>query len=79
MCAAELMFCTPAIRTVIRDDKVHQIQSLLQANRRQGMVTMLESLRTLCLRGLVAAEEAARHLDDPETYLRTLGDPWESR
>ena len=77
VCAAELMVCTPAIRAVIRDDKVHQLQSLIQAGRRAGMRTLLESLRTLCLRGEISPEEAARHVDDPESYLRTLGDPWD--
>lgn len=42
--AAEVMVCTPAIRALIRDDKVHQIYSLIQAGQKYGMQTMNQSL-----------------------------------
>ncbi|MCE2455000.1 MAG: PilT/PilU family type 4a pilus ATPase [Gemmatimonadetes bacterium] len=76
VCAVELMICTSAIRTVIRDDKLHQAQSLIQTSRGSGMRTMAESLRALCLRGDLAPEEALRHVDDQGAFMRTLGDPW---
>ena len=42
--AAEIMVCTPAIRALIRDDKVHQIYSALQSGKKHGMQTMNDSL-----------------------------------
>src|SRR5690606_13925124 len=38
--ACEVMVCTPAIRACIRDDKVHQIYSIMQAGKKFGMQTM---------------------------------------
>src|SRR4051794_13401098 len=42
--ASEIMVCTPAIRALIRDDKVHQIVSQMQAGKKYGMQTMNDSL-----------------------------------
>jgi twitching motility protein PilT len=42
--ALEVMICTPAIRALIRDDKAHQIYSLIQAGQKYGMKTMSQSL-----------------------------------
>ena len=38
--ALETMICTPAIRALIRDDKVHQMYSLVQAGQKYGMKTI---------------------------------------
>jgi len=38
--AAEIMICTAAIRALIRDDKVHQIESSMQAGKKYGMQTL---------------------------------------
>src|SRR5688572_23898115 len=42
--AAEIMVATPAIRALIRDDKVHQIYSAMQAGKKFGMQTMNDAL-----------------------------------
>ncbi len=42
--ALEILVATPAIRAVIRDDKIHQIYSLIQAGQKYGMRTMNQSL-----------------------------------
>lgn len=47
--ALEIMACTPAIRALIRDDKIHQIYSLMQAGQKYGMKTMNQSLAELYL------------------------------
>jgi twitching motility protein PilT len=48
--ALEIMVPTPAIRNLIRDDKVHQIYSAMQAGQeRLGMQTMNQSLASLVL------------------------------
>ena len=45
--SCEVMVATPAIRNLIREQKVHQIYSVLQAGGKHGMVTMDMSLAQL--------------------------------
>ena len=73
--ATEVMICTAAIRAVIRDDKVHQIRSLMQAGRRYGMQTMNDSLAQLYLNGDVTLEAALQRSGDPSELLRAVGEP----
>jgi twitching motility protein PilT len=59
-CAAlEIMVPTPAIRNLIREDKIHQIYSSMQTGQEKyGMQTMNQSLATLVQRKQVALETA---------------------
>ena len=45
--AAEILVVTPAIRALIRDDKIHQIYSSMQAGKKYGMQTMNDALYQL--------------------------------
>jgi len=57
--ALEIMVTTPAIRNLIRDDKVHQIYSMMQAGQeRLGMQTMNQALATLVLRREITVDTA---------------------
>src|ERR671921_454855 len=57
--ALEIMVPTPAIRNLIRDDKVHQIYSAMQAGQEKvGMQTMNQCLATLYQKRLVTMETA---------------------
>ena len=56
--ALEIMVGTPAIRNLIREGKVHQIQSSLQVGQKDGMQTMDMALIDLVNRGVVSHEEA---------------------
>lgn len=57
--AMEILVPTPAIRNLIRDDKVHQIYSTMQTGQEKlGMQTMNQSLATLVQRRLITREEA---------------------
>ena len=73
--AAEVMMCTPAIRAVIRDAKIHQIYSLMQAGKKHGMQTMNDALQMLYIRGEVTLEEALKRSSDPNELLRAVGEP----
>ena len=73
--AAEVMMCTPAIRSVIRDDKIHQIYSLMQAGKKHGMQTLNDSLASLYMRGEVTLNEALKRSADPNELLRAVGEP----
>ncbi len=56
--ALEIMICTPAIRALIRDDKIHQIYSLMQAGQKYGMKTMNQSLAELYLKHKITLGDA---------------------
>ena len=72
--AAEVMMCTPAIRAVIRDEKIHQIYSLMQAGKKHGMQTMNDALQMLYMKGEVTLEEALKRSSDPNELLRAVGE-----
>ena len=71
--AAEIMVATPAIRALIRDDKVHQIYSAMQAGKKFGMQTMNDALFQLYTAREVAQEECERVSHDPKEFLRMIG------
>ena len=57
--AAEVLSPTPAVRNLIRENKVHQLYSAMQAGQeRHGMQTMNQSLASLVAQGCIAAETA---------------------
>jgi twitching motility protein PilT len=73
--AAEVMVCTPAIRACIRDDKVHQIYSIMQAGKKHGMQTLNDSLKELYLQREVTLEEAEKRSGDPNEFRQMIGEP----
>ena len=73
--AAEIMICTPAIRALIRDDKVHQIYSAMQAGKKHGMQTLNDALYQLYVGREVTKEECLRVSSDPNEFLRAIGEP----
>jgi twitching motility protein PilT len=72
--AAEILVATPAIRAVIRDDKVHQIYGLMQAGKKFGMQTLNDALYQLYTAREVALDECLRVSGDPNEFLRMVGD-----
>ena len=56
--ANEIMVATPAIRNLIRENKTHQIPSMIQTGAAHGNVSMDQCLRDLYLKGLITLEEA---------------------
>jgi twitching motility protein PilT len=73
--ACEIMVCTPAIRALIRDDKIHQITSSMQAGKKFGMQTMNDSLYVLYMNREVTLEECLRGTSEPADFLRMVGEP----
>ena len=73
--AAEIMVCTPAIRACIRDDKVHQIYSIMQAGKKHGMQTLNDALKELYLQREVSLDEALKRSSDPNEFLQLVGEP----
>jgi twitching motility protein PilT len=59
VCSLEIMIPTPAIRALIRDDKLHQIYGAMQTGQEKlGMQTQNQSLATLYMKRLVTLETA---------------------
>jgi twitching motility protein PilT len=59
VCSLEIMVPTPAIRNLIRDDKVHQIYGAMQAGQEKlGMQTANQSLASLYMKRLISLEMA---------------------
>ncbi|AZG74203.1 type IV pilus twitching motility protein PilT [Shewanella livingstonensis] len=56
--AHEIMMGTPAIRNLIREDKVAQMYSAIQTGMSHGMQTLDQCLQTLVNRGLITREDA---------------------
>ncbi len=52
--AFEIMIATPAIRNLIREGKVHQIDTIIQTSRKHGMQTMDNSLLELYQKGIIS-------------------------
>ena len=65
--AHEIMIGTPAIRNLIREDKVAQMYSAIQTGQNVGMQTLDQNLKTLLASGVVAKEEAQRKAAAPDT------------
>ena len=71
--ACEIMVATPAIRALIRDDKIHQIYSAMQSGKKHGMQTMNDALYQLYTNREVAQEECERVSSEPKEFLRMIG------
>ena len=71
--AAEILVVTPAIRALIRDDKIHQIYSSMQSGKKFGMQTLNDALYQLYVAKEVTEEECLRVSGDPNEFLRMIG------
>jgi twitching motility protein PilT len=57
--AHEIMLGIPAIRNLIREDKVPQMYSVIQTGQSHGMQTMDQCLQRLVAQGVITAQDAA--------------------
>lgn len=64
--AAELITGNVPLWSLIRDDKLFQLPSLLQRGRAFGMIRIEDSLSALARGGVITEAEAQRHADDPQ-------------
>jgi twitching motility protein PilT len=66
--AHEVMIVTPAIRNLIRENKLHQMQSAMQTGKSEGMQTMASSIALLVQRGAITREHAIAATNDPKLF-----------
>jgi twitching motility protein PilT len=71
--ALEIMVPNPAIRNLIREDKVHQIYSSMQTGQNQfGMQTMNQSLCDLYMKRIISYEEAIGRSSHPDELISMI-------
>jgi twitching motility protein PilT len=71
--AVEVLVTTPAIRNLIREGKVHQIYSAMQAGGRYGMQTMDMSIAAHVKAGRITQQMAFERCHDAEELQRLVG------
>lgn len=70
--AFEIMTVTPAIRNMIRENKVHQIDGLIYSSAKEEMISMDTSLLRLFKSGTISRETALTFASNPEMLGRKL-------
>ena len=71
--AFEIMHLNNAVRTMVRDSRIHQIDGVIQTASAEGMVGMDDYILNLCKAGRVAPETALRHAMVPDQMRKKLG------
>lgn len=64
--AFEVMHANHAVRNLIREGKSHQLTSVMQTNRKMGMITMDEAIQQLYFNGRISREMAIQFAQDPD-------------
>ena len=66
--ACEIMIANTAIKNLIREDKIYQIPSLVQAGGKEGMQTLDQDLQRLLDQGLINRDDAIQIAEKPEIF-----------
>lgn len=67
--AHEIMMCTPAIRNLIRENKVAQMYSSIQTGQGQGMQTLDQCLQRLVDQGIISMQAAHDKAQNKEMFV----------
>ncbi|MDP3729902.1 MAG: type IV pilus twitching motility protein PilT [Candidatus Omnitrophota bacterium] len=68
--AMEILLSNPALRSLIRESKIHQVYSVMQTSQKEGMKTMNQALYELYQRKLISYEDAFGRTTDPDDLIR---------
>jgi twitching motility protein PilT len=71
--AVEVMVATPAVRNMIRENKIHQLPSAIQTGARDGMQSLDQHLKTLVKMRRIAQEEALKRAVERDAFLQERG------
>ena len=71
--AFEIMHLNNAVRTLVRDSRIHQIDSVIQTSAAEGMIGMDESILRLYKAGRISAETALHYAMNPDQLQKRLG------
>lgn len=64
----EIMMVNPAVRNIIREQKTHQLESVMQTGAEEGMVPLDKSLAKLVKNGEIEMEHALMYANDPKNF-----------
>jgi twitching motility protein PilT len=70
--ACEIMICTQAVKSCIRDNRIFEIPNVIETSRAQGMQSLDLSLQQLCRNGYIARQDAIANATHPEKFERSL-------
>ncbi len=70
--ALEIMTVTPAIRNMIRDNKVHQIDGMIYSSMKEDMISMDGSLLNLYKSGTISRDTAIKYASNPDMLGKKL-------
>jgi len=73
--AFDILICTDAVRTCIREGKTHQIPSIIQTGTKFGMQLLDDNLKELYLNGIVAYDEALSKSSNPDDFEKSVSKP----
>lgn len=68
----ELMIVNHAIANLIRENKIYQINNIIQMNRSAGMVTMVDSMIELIQNGIITSQSALEKVNDQKQLMSNL-------
>ena len=66
----ELMIANPAIRNIIREEKVHQMTTLIQMGKKDGMISLDQSLKILLSDGKISRDDAIKKAVDKKVFMK---------
>lgn len=71
--ACEILQMNSAVRSMIRDNRNHQIDNVISSGGREGMISMDQSIARLYQQGYITLETALHYGDNPEQLQRLIG------
>jgi twitching motility protein PilT len=66
--AMEILKNTPSVANLIRQNSVHQLQSVIETGKKEGMSTLESHMRTLLQAGTISADEAIQNANAPGNF-----------
>ena len=70
--AFEVLHTNPAVRNLIREGKTHQLTSVMQTNRKAGMITMDDALLQLYAQHSISKDQVLQFAQDQESMKMKL-------
>ncbi len=70
--ASEVLIATSAIKALIRENNIHQMDNYIKSGSQDGMIRMDDSLLLLCRRGDISQEDALRYSIDQKSMKEQL-------
>ena len=70
--ASEVLIVNHAVRSLVREQKIHQLYSVIQTGQKEGMRTMNQTLYELYVNRMITLEDALARSSDPDDLMRLM-------